>query len=326
MIPDFSLQHFRFHLEPKGALQMPAFNKGNVIRGGFGSTFRRIVCHGNCRDPETCQLRMVCPYTAVFHPFVPEGSEKISRNRDIPRPFVIKAPLETKEVYRPGEQLIFDLIVVGKARDYLPYFIVTFKELSHSGLGRGRTPCELSATEAISADGQSAQVYTSSTNMVRPPSADIDWKELAGEETTAKDGNSQGNSSRIRLKFLTPTTLKVDGRLIKTPHFSHIVRRLRDRISALSYFYCNKGLDIDFKAFGEEAEKIKTISDSTRWVDSARYSRRRETVHDLSGFVGEAVYEGSLAPFIPYLKLGEYLHVGKNAVFGNGWFRIEEVN
>lgn len=85
----FSLHHFRFHLEPKAPLHMPAFNKGNVIRGGFGSTFRRIVCHANCREPETCELRSVCPYTAVFNPFVPEGSEKISKNRDIVRLFVI---------------------------------------------------------------------------------------------------------------------------------------------------------------------------------------------------------------------------------------------
>jgi len=36
----FSIHHFRFQLEPKAPLHMPAYNKGNVIRGGFGSTFR----------------------------------------------------------------------------------------------------------------------------------------------------------------------------------------------------------------------------------------------------------------------------------------------
>ena len=55
----FSLHHFRFHLEPKVPLHMPAFNKGNVIRGGFGNTFRlsaasaqagRIVCDGDRRE------------------------------------------------------------------------------------------------------------------------------------------------------------------------------------------------------------------------------------------------------------------------------------
>ena len=99
---EFSFNHFRFHIEPKAPLRMPAYNKGNVIRGGFGGTFRRIVCHANCREAESCELRNVCPYTAVFQPFVPEGSEKISKNRDIPRPFVIKPPLETKEKGRIG--------------------------------------------------------------------------------------------------------------------------------------------------------------------------------------------------------------------------------
>jgi hypothetical protein len=100
------LQHFRFYLEPTAPLQLPAYNKGNVIRGGFGSVFRlsagaqaeRIVCHANCREPARCDLRSVCPYTAVFQPFVPAGSKKISKNRDIPRPFVIKRPWKRRKL------------------------------------------------------------------------------------------------------------------------------------------------------------------------------------------------------------------------------------
>lgn len=84
---EFSLHHLRFHLEPRAPLLLPVYNKGNVIRGGFGSTFRlsavsaqaeRIVCHANCREPESCELRNVCPYTAVFQPFVQAALEKIS--------------------------------------------------------------------------------------------------------------------------------------------------------------------------------------------------------------------------------------------------------
>ena len=138
-------------------MHMPAYNKGNVIRGGFGNTFRRIVCHANCHEPETCELRNVCPYTAVFQPFVPEDSEKISRNRDIPRPFVIKPPLETKETYLSGERLSFDLVLVGKIKDYLPYFIVTFKELSQAGLGRDRAPVELAGVDHVGHDGTSVR-------------------------------------------------------------------------------------------------------------------------------------------------------------------------
>ncbi len=322
MIPDLSFQHFRFHLEPKRALQMPAHNKGNVIRGGFGSTFRRIVCHGNCRAPESCDLRFVCPYTAVFHPFVPEGSDKISKNRDIPRPFVIKPPLETKQTYLPGEQLSFDLIVVGRAKEYLPYFIVTFKELCHVGLGRSRAPCELVSVEAVSPDKESSVVYSADDNLVRPPRNDIRWPDLVSK---LAGGNGAGRKGRIKLEFLTPTTLKAEGRFVQKPGFSHILRRLRDRINGLSYFYCGQGLDIDFKGFGDEAEQVETVRDSTHWVDTSRYSRRRGVSQDLSGFIGEILFEGDVAPFLPYLRLGEYLHVGKNAVFGNGWFQIAEI-
>ena len=309
---------------------MPAYNKGTVIRGGFGSTFRRIVCHANCCEPESCELRNVCPYTAVFQPFVPEGSEKISKNRDIPRPFVLKPPLESKETYLPGERLSFDLVLVGKIKDYLPYFIVTFKELSQAGLGRDRAPVELAGVDHMGHEGASVAVYTRENNLVQPPANAISWRDLCAAPRS-KNGSmdspqdSATNVTRITLRFLTPTLLKADGLQARRPTFSPIAKRLRDRINALSYFYCGEGLDIDFKAFGEQAEQIKTVADSTRWVESARYSRRREVTHDLSGFIGEVSFEGDLAPFVPYLKLGEYVHVGKNAVFGNGWYRIESM-
>ena len=51
---DFLLNHFRFHLEAKVPLHIPAHNKGNVIRGGFGSTFRRIGNKKRVRDRESC--------------------------------------------------------------------------------------------------------------------------------------------------------------------------------------------------------------------------------------------------------------------------------
>ena len=56
----FTLDRFRFYLEPKAPLHLPAYNKGNVIRGGFGSTFRlsavsaqagRIVCNEDYKGP-----------------------------------------------------------------------------------------------------------------------------------------------------------------------------------------------------------------------------------------------------------------------------------
>jgi hypothetical protein len=64
MTLDFPFHYFSFHLEPQAPMHMPAYNKGNVIRGGFGNTFRRIVCHGNQqrRVRDSCSCSWAEPY------------------------------------------------------------------------------------------------------------------------------------------------------------------------------------------------------------------------------------------------------------------------
>ncbi|MDP2607036.1 MAG: hypothetical protein Q8S00_31250 [Deltaproteobacteria bacterium] len=81
----FTFQHFRFSLESKTPLQMPVHNKGNVIRAGFGSTFRlsaarlpergqvsaqaeRIVCHGNFQRRVRDRVRELKNRTAEKKP------------------------------------------------------------------------------------------------------------------------------------------------------------------------------------------------------------------------------------------------------------------
>lgn len=88
-------------------------------------------------------------------------------------------------------------------------------------------------------------------------------------------------------------------------------------------FYGAGPLDMDFKGVGDAAERVETVDDQTQWIDRSRFARRRDVQHDLSGFVGRITFRGDLRRFLPLLHAGEYVHVGKNAVFGNGWLRVE---
>lgn len=45
----------------------------------------------------------------------------------------------------------------------------------------------------------------------------------------------------------------------------------------------------------------------------------------MGGFVGEIIFEGEIEPFMPLLKAGEILHVGKGTSFGLGKYRILEI-
>jgi len=44
----------------------------------------------------------------------------------------------------------------------------------------------------------------------------------------------------------------------------------------------------------------------------------------MGGFVGEAEYRGEVSDFVPLIKLGEKLHVGKATGFGLGRYAIVE--
>jgi len=313
----FSLALYRFHLTPQEPLEMPAMGKGTVIRGGFGAAFRRLVCIDLRLECAACDLRYTCPYTRVFNPFVPPEAERLSKNQNIPRPFVVKPPLEPKTRYLPGETLIFDFVAVGEAINYLAHFIVVWRELGEGGFGLNRARCTLSSIEALGPNGEAFAVYDGKDGIVHPPQEHLHWQDLTDR------ADSFSGISEITVRFLTPTTLKAEGEVVSMPQFHHLLKRLRDRVNALSYFYCGEALSLDFKELGQRAEQIKAVAVRSQWIDRSRRTRRGE-IQDLSGFIGEVTYRGELEPFLPLLLLGEYVHVGKNAAFGNGWYRVEQ--
>jgi len=73
----------------------------------------------------------------------------------------------------------------------------------------------------------------------------------------------------------------------------------------------------------EQAEQIQTTHDNLHWYEWERYSTRQESLMKLGGLKGEIVFEGNLAPFMPYLRLGEMVNVGQGTSFGLGRVEID---
>jgi CRISPR/Cas system endoribonuclease Cas6 (RAMP superfamily) len=72
----------------------------------------------------------------------------------------------------------------------------------------------------------------------------------------------------------------------------------------------------------ERAKTVKTVAKDLRWVEWERYSGRQDTTMLMGGFVGSARFQGDLGEFVPLLRLGELVHVGKGTVFGLGLFDL----
>jgi CRISPR-associated endoribonuclease Cas6 len=320
-------KQFIFRLNTRESIVLPAY-KGSTLRGGFGHAFRRVVCAIKDKECPNCLLKEKCVYSYVFETPPPSDTKVMRKYKSAPHPFIIEPPYERKRVYKPSDEINFGLILIGKAIDYLPYFIYTFDELGRIGIGKGKARYEL---EEVSCDGKT--IYDSETKTLKlfvtstiliPPLARGD-KEGFTSPTLEKGGEVGFDLSKtIKLSFLTPTRILYDGHLTLDLEFHILIRTLLRRLSLLSYFHCGGDpWGFDFKEIIEMAKEVKVKEKDLRWYDWERYSGRQETRLKMGGFVGNITFEGNIQPFMSLIKAGEILHVGKGTAFGLGKYRIE---
>lgn len=306
---------YRLRLRPRTPLALPLFGRGAILRGGFGHAFRRLVCHDLALVCRACPLQPSCPYPDVFESSPPPGSERLRTFSDIPRPFAFDPPDDGRTLYRVGDELVFGLTVVGRANVHLPYFVAAFRNLADTGLGPRRARFDLEAVEALAADGTAHRVYTRGCAGLG----------VAAPVVRAADLEQPGDAARssLTLSFATPTEIKERETALPRPTLGPLLRRLRDRAAALAAFFGDAPLELDFKGLGAAADAVRLVEDRTRRVEVRRQSSRSGARHDIGGFIGTARYEGAaLGALMPLLRLGELIHVGKHAAFGNGRMEI----
>jgi hypothetical protein len=102
--------------------RLPA-HKDALVRGGFGYAFQRATCPERCwGHARECVSETICPYRWVFETPHPPGVAQLHDLQDVPRPFALRLPRDQRTSYRAGVALEFELIIIGRGLDYLPYF------------------------------------------------------------------------------------------------------------------------------------------------------------------------------------------------------------
>lgn len=314
----FRFARFRLAFLADEPLQLPPY-AGSTLRGAFGHAFKRVVCAARGKECDACILKQTCAYSYIFLTPLPTDARMMRLYRAVPHPFVIEPPLghEASRVTRPGEQFAFGLILIGKAIEYLPYFIYTFSEVGKLGLGRGRGRCSLTAVHQIGPDGAETAIYTSEAQTLRP----------GPRPTTVADLIARpAPSPRLAIQFLTPTRLKHAGQYTSDLDFRLLMSHVLRRLSTLSYFHCGQELALDFRGILGRAAAVKTLDRRLDWHDWERYSSRQKEAMKLGGFLGHITFDGDFAEFWPYLLLGEHVHIGKATTFGLGKYEIQHAS
>lgn len=281
---------FKFVLSWNQKTILPKF-KASKFRGSLGHILKSLS--GN--KPNS-------PYFLLFE--TPNSS-----NGNYPHPFWLEFPDSEKTKYQAGDKFEFNLLLLGKFKEYLPYFVYTFIEIGKRGMiDNFYYKVDEIWQESLS---ESAKIYSNSQELLS--------KEICinfGEKTKTL-------TNKLRVNFVSPTCMRKEGRILEEVNFEVLYKTLARRILLLRKANEIEEILFDHKKLTELSQEIKTRKKNFENFRVNRWSNRQMQKITLEGFTGSAIFEGDFEPFQEILEFGQFVHVGKNSVFGFGKFEID---
>jgi hypothetical protein len=345
----FILSCFCFVIKPAEKLVLPEY-KGAVLRGGLGWTFKDLVCIRKDRDCPDCLISRRCSYFRIFETPVPTDTQMMRKYPFAPHPFVITPPLDAKMEFDNSCELNFDLTLIGHAIDYLPYFVYVFDELGRRGLGKAENQFALARIEDVSGVDGARLIYDGANKRFSDNFHPLDLDKFQ-EIFPAID--VAGDSPKVALKLLTPTHIVHDSGIDHDLKFTSVMESLLRRIRLLQHFHCldrsgsasaatlpptqesverNGGDELTLEEIHRLlsiSDRVETIEKRIRWTGNQRKSGHNGIPMTLGGFTGEMTYrfpsQEALSALTPFLRLGEFIHIGKHTSFGFGKMKIDEI-
>lgn len=324
---------YRLTARVQQPLALPDY-AGSLLRGQFGAALRNVVCMTRQPTCPGCPLIPTCPYTRIFEaPPPPKGSHALQDFSSIPNPYIIEPPTPGARVLDADEDFSFHLVLIGHAIDQLPLIIFALQRALSQGLTRQRVPTDLLQVDWVDEQGNPHPVWTAErpTLLVHPAT-------ISRQTSTCDDSNSIAasahptcatglNATEITLHIQTPLRLQHQGRPLGVGQLTPraLVAAVARRVALLMEFHAG------LSGWGEAAKHITHLSDrltdtqDLHWFDWTRYSSRQQQEMTLGGVLGTWTLRGNpqvLAEIQPWLWLGQWLHVGKNATMGLGCYRI----
>jgi hypothetical protein len=211
-----------------------------------------------------------------------------------------------------------EITLYGPAWRFYAWALAALEQALDRGLGKERRRWTLQAVHRVAADRRTGPVagpgLASLPSTLRPDLLGLGVEPYLGIQP-------------VTVELLSPTRLVRDGKLLPGAEpvaFEILIARILDRFASL---YAEAGSDVlrpEIRSVLEaEASKVPLLVDETRWVEVRDYSARSGSEMLLGGKVGRLVYGGEAARFLPILRAGEILHLGKNAAAGCGRIQVD---
>jgi hypothetical protein len=314
------------------ACKLPEY-LGSTFRGVLGQELHAVSCVETASSCDACRRPDRCAAGALFEgPFAgqtgsptgpPAGPAGAGRplnggagGFDQPRPYILAPPSRNGGTYAPHESIRLGLALVGRSRVWYPWVVAAMAGIGRRGLGADRRNLSLARISAVGPAGTQTPIDTE-TRGVNDRVPELDGSRIVAE--------APAPTGRAVVAFITPADLKRKGHRIDRLDGPTFFRRLVRRIGTLVESYCTIPADAgprDFHALGALADQVTVTEQDISMQTWERYSSRLEGKHPLSGLVGRALLSDIPEPLWPYLILGQWVHVGKSASFGQGRYMV----
>jgi hypothetical protein len=307
----FPLARYRLEWRASTPLRLPDY-AGSMLRGAFGHALRKLACMTKQKGCAGCPLLSNCPYPAIFAP-PPPARHSLQKFSQIPVPYIIEPPDWGARQLGEGEAFAFHIVLVGRALRELPLIILAWRRAFARGVGAGDGTAEL--LRVVHCDeAQETEIHRPDTGTLVPHAQAIAFNSA---------NNSEAAPRELTLHFLTPLRLQKNGRALPPEKLDArtLLMALVRRANLLAEFHTSGPLVEDFRSLLAASARVQDDKHLV-WQDWTRFSSRQRQKMALGGAVGEWTISGALDPFIPFLELGEWIHVGKEAAFGLGHYAL----
>lgn len=306
---------YLFHIKLTQDAVLPAY-KGSTFRGLLGHALKRTVCALKNQTCAPCILRQNCTYALVFETAHALPAPENAKMSDPPHPMVLEPPLTEKRQFTAGETLACGMILFGDLNRNLPYFIYAFDQMGRIGLGKSLHGSRAGFTLECVTFGDKT-VYSKKNGRVTLPDV-LPTLDLTPDQNKSPD--------HVTLNLQTPFRISTKTGQGPNLPFDLLMRSLIRRCTALFNAYGNGEPALNYPDLVKKASRVKLTDNRLSWFDWQRYSSRQETKMYMGGLLGQVAYHGDLGPFLPFLRMAETVHAGKNTAFGLGKVELGTMN
>lgn len=254
-----------------------------------------------------------CPQCMQYKPL-----PKYTDLKDPPRGFWLTLNQNEKHVCNAGDTYVFTISLCGFYADWFELLLPVFIEMGNVGFGSEKRKFRLLSISQQHADGHNHIVW----HIAKPRTIGQTFSFGYNDFSKAKF-----RSGEFSLYLESPTALSKSFDIYGSLAFDKLIESLARRAVLLSNLYCDSDFSWD-DSFLDSTRNVRIAKCHLQWNSYRRYSLRRDEEGVIEGYTGMVHYCFSekalkyLNRYLPLLLTGQYIHAGRNIVFGGGKYSI----